>query len=59
MSITDVVRAWKDEYYRGEASPDHPAGLVELSREELETVAGGMAPIDGHTEKCCHCMSPC
>jgi mersacidin/lichenicidin family type 2 lantibiotic len=59
MSITDVVRAWKDEYYRGE-DQGHPVGLVELTRDELETVAGGMPSIAGHTTACCHCLpDPC
>ena len=44
----DVVRAWKDPAYRASltaaeraALPAHPAGLIELSAEELGLVAGG------------------
>jgi len=47
MSTPDVIRSWKDEEYRGSLSheqramlPDHPAGIIELSDEELD-VAGG------------------
>ncbi|MCF0091835.1 mersacidin/lichenicidin family type 2 lantibiotic [Micromonospora sp. MH99] len=59
MSITDIVSSWKDEYRRA-ASPEavetHPAGLVELDRDQLETVAGGAAATTGHTTACCHCV---
>jgi mersacidin/lichenicidin family type 2 lantibiotic len=48
MSTIDVVRAWKDPEYLASLSeaeraalPAHPAGPVELSREELGLVAGG------------------
>ncbi len=59
MSISDAVRNWTDEFHRA-TSPElsqaaHPAGLVEMSRDELQTVAGGAA-IDGHTSMCCHCV---
>ncbi len=44
----DIVKAWKDEAYRASLSeaerailPDNPAGVVELSEEELEGIAGG------------------
>lgn len=44
----DVVRAWKDEAYRQaladeqlHALPANPAGELELSDDELETVFGG------------------
>jgi len=47
MSTPDVIRGWKDEEYRRSLSheqqamlPDHPAGVIELSDEELD-VAGG------------------
>jgi mersacidin/lichenicidin family type 2 lantibiotic len=43
-----VIRAWKDEEYRASLSeaerallPEHPAGLIEMSDEELATLAGG------------------
>lgn len=48
MSKVDVVRAWKDAEYRASLSeaeramvPANPAGMVELTDEELEGVAGG------------------
>lgn len=44
----DIVKAWKDEAYRSSLSdaeramlPENPAGVVELSDEELEGIAGG------------------
>lgn len=47
MPTVDVIRGWKDEEYRQSLSheqkamlPDHPAGVIELSDEELD-VAGG------------------
>lgn len=51
MSYQEIIRAWKDEAYRASLSaaqqaqlPDNPAGLIELTDAELETVAGA-----GHT----------
>jgi mersacidin/lichenicidin family type 2 lantibiotic len=50
MNKTDVIRAWKDPLYRASLSeearaalPQHPAGVVELSDDQLST--GGSAPI--------------
>jgi mersacidin/lichenicidin family type 2 lantibiotic len=47
-SNVDIVRAWKDEAYRASLSederkllPENPAGMVELSDQELESIAGG------------------
>lgn len=44
----DVVRAWKDPAYRRSLTPEqlarmpeHPAGLVELSDDELVAATGG------------------
>ncbi|MGL5860725.1 MAG: mersacidin/lichenicidin family type 2 lantibiotic [Phycicoccus sp.] len=39
----NVVRAWKDPEYRGQLSspPPNPAGLVELSEDEMSGVSGG------------------
>ena len=44
----DIIRAWKDEEYRMSLSdeersllPDNPAGSIELSDEELESIVGG------------------
>lgn len=49
MSQLDTIRAWKDEAFRSSLSPEqqallpeHPAGQVELSDNELEAVAGGV-----------------
>ncbi|HKV38915.1 MAG TPA: mersacidin/lichenicidin family type 2 lantibiotic [Blastocatellia bacterium] len=49
MNNNDVIRAWKDRRFRrnlGFASsgslPENPAGLVELTDDELK-VAGGLA----------------
>jgi mersacidin/lichenicidin family type 2 lantibiotic len=46
MNKNDIIRAWKDPFYRatlsGEAQaalPQHPAGIIELSDDQL-TVAG-------------------
>jgi len=48
MSNLDIVRAWKDENYRNSLSeaelamlPANPAGMIELTNEELGDVAGG------------------
>lgn len=48
MSSRKIIRAWKNEEYRLSLSeaeramlPDHPAGVVELSDEQLGIVAGG------------------
>lgn len=48
MSHFDVVRAWKDARYRRSLSPEqramlpeNPAGLVELTDDELR-IAGGL-----------------
>ena len=50
MSKIDTIRAWKDEAYRRSLSeaelaklPQNPAGLIELSDNEMELVAGGSA----------------
>jgi len=49
MSKIDVVRAWKDELYRQSLSeeeraslPENPAGLIELTDEDLGLAAGGL-----------------
>ena len=48
MSNLDIVRAWKDEEYRNSLTeaqrsqlPENPAGAIELSNLEAQTVAGG------------------
>jgi mersacidin/lichenicidin family type 2 lantibiotic len=49
ISDIDVVRAWKDEEYRSSLTeaqraqlPENPAGLVELTDEEINGVEGGL-----------------
>jgi mersacidin/lichenicidin family type 2 lantibiotic len=44
----DIVRAWKDEEYRKSLSaaeratlPESPAGLIELTEDDSDAVAGG------------------
>jgi mersacidin/lichenicidin family type 2 lantibiotic len=47
----DIARAWKEEEYRKQLSdaeraqlPPHPAGLIELTENDLEAIAGGDSP---------------
>jgi mersacidin/lichenicidin family type 2 lantibiotic len=44
MSKIDVIRAWRDPEYRAslraDEVPSHPAGLVELTDEELVRASG-------------------
>jgi mersacidin/lichenicidin family type 2 lantibiotic len=63
MSQQDIIRAWKDAEYRNSLSaaeraalPDNPAGLIELTPEELGAVAGakGYPPTwDRRWSACC------
>jgi mersacidin/lichenicidin family type 2 lantibiotic len=53
-SIMDIIRAWKDEEYRMSLTeeqrallPDNPAGQLELSDADLESVAGGIQSVLG------------
>lgn len=48
MSELDIIRAWKDKAYRNSLSadelaqlPEHPAGAIELTNDELTHVDGG------------------
>jgi len=48
MSSIDIVRAWKDEAYRNSLTPEqqalipaHPAGMVDLTDDQLVDVDGG------------------
>jgi mersacidin/lichenicidin family type 2 lantibiotic len=48
MSQENIIRAWKDETFRNSLSaeersllPPHPAGILELTEAELQSVAGG------------------
>ena len=47
MNINNIIRAWKDEDYRLSLTaaeratlPENPAGIVELSDTQLESVNG-------------------
>jgi mersacidin/lichenicidin family type 2 lantibiotic len=49
MNKADVIRAWKDPFYRASLSaeerallPDHPAALVELDDEQLRSASGAV-----------------
>ena len=61
MSNIDIIRAWKDEEYRNSLSeeqrnqlPENPAGMSELSDEEMETFMGGAKkPTDIVINSCC------
>lgn len=48
MSITDIIRAWKDEAFReslgDRALPEHPSGQIELSDASLNGIQGGLLP---------------
>jgi mersacidin/lichenicidin family type 2 lantibiotic len=58
--MMEIIRAWKDPSYRSrlsvrelESIPSHPAGLVELSDDELRAVSGLTAAIANTTCQCC------
>lgn len=61
MSQPDIIRAWKDAEYRRSLSPEelaalpeHPAGFVALTDEELESVsAGNLNHTVAATYSCC------
>lgn len=47
MSKADIIRAWKDPFYRSRLTaeeraqlPDHPSALVELEDEQLQSISG-------------------
>jgi mersacidin/lichenicidin family type 2 lantibiotic len=51
MLSEKIIRAWKDVEYRFSLSeaeqaqlPEHPAGLVALTEQELGPVVGGFLP---------------
>jgi len=55
MSYRDIIRAWKDPNFRNSLNaaqraliPDNPAGLIELSDDDLKHAAGG-ASATAHT----------
>ena len=48
MSKDQIIRAWKDQEYRNSLSPaqqaripENPAGLIDLSDEEMQAAFGG------------------
>ncbi|MBW4623876.1 MAG: mersacidin/lichenicidin family type 2 lantibiotic [Cyanosarcina radialis HA8281-LM2] len=48
MSQENIIRAWKDENFRNSLSaeersllPAHPAGMLELTDAQLQSVVGG------------------
>ncbi|MDB9313140.1 mersacidin/lichenicidin family type 2 lantibiotic [Spirulina sp. CS-785/01] len=56
MSNIDIIRAWKDEAYRASLSeeqrsllPDNPAGLIELSDDDMSSLSGGCTTCTGGT----------
>jgi mersacidin/lichenicidin family type 2 lantibiotic len=70
MNRHDVIRAWKDPFYRATLSaeaqaslPQHPAGITELSDDQLVTAAGASVPLTtafdctdytyAHLRSCC------
>ena len=66
MSNTDIIRAWKDEAYRTSLSeeqrsllPDNPAGLIELSDDDMSSLSGGCTGCGtgtGRTHTCFPCI---
>jgi len=49
MNKNDVIRAWKDPFYRATLSeeaqaslPQHPAGITELSDDQLVVASGAL-----------------
>jgi mersacidin/lichenicidin family type 2 lantibiotic len=65
MRNIDIIRAWKDPEYRLSLSeaekallPDHPAGIIELTDDEMGAVAGGLrAQTMTVNDKICCCDS--
>lgn len=60
MSKTSIVETrseHSDPRSQIQIANEQPAGLVELTDLELETVAGGLPPSQPtHTRLCCHCV---
>ena len=67
MFNQEIVKAWKDPAYRESLSdeqlaslPDHPAGFIELSDEDMLSASGGCTPCGGGTQKTLHtCWFTC
>ena len=64
MSSFDIVRAWKDAEYRQSLSaeeqallPEHPAGAIELTDEELSQAGGGSALCLTYVSACDPCTN--
>jgi mersacidin/lichenicidin family type 2 lantibiotic len=60
VSNEDIIRAWKDEDYwenldaeKRSQLPEHPAGIIELSQEEMEIIQGGAEFAGGVTGCLC------
>jgi mersacidin/lichenicidin family type 2 lantibiotic len=53
--MVDIIRAWKDPAYRsrlGSLAPPHPAGMVELTDDQLKMASG--ASVGAQTTcQCC------
>jgi mersacidin/lichenicidin family type 2 lantibiotic len=63
MSPIHIIRAWKDAEYRQSLSaaelamiPAHPAGLVELTNDDLASIAGGRVKL---TDGVCKTVVAC
>lgn len=59
MNKLDIIRAWKDEFFRKSLNsnhqvllPEHPAGEIVLSETEMDLVIGGFSSVQciGTTE---------
>lgn len=60
MNKFDIIRAWKDEFFRKSLNsdqqallPEHPAGKIVLSDEEMAKVNGGIVWTDDPTPTGC------
>src|SRR6185503_1600130 len=63
MSPINIIRGWKDAEYRQSLSaadlallPAHPAGLIQLTDDDLDSIAGGRPKL---TEGVCHTVVAC
>ena len=63
MSPIHIIRAWKDAEYRQSLSaaelamiPAHPAGLIELTSDDLTSIAGGRPKL---TDGVCKTIAGC
>jgi mersacidin/lichenicidin family type 2 lantibiotic len=68
MSKVDIIRAWKDEEYANGLTdvqramlPQNPAGIIELSDQDLDQAAGGttLIPIITLDNFCISLMYSC